>query len=351
MDDAVKINPDFFEGIDQDGKGPGPHFITMLSIKDKSRIRDQLLKDLTSTVSILTKNLPNALIHCIQKDVKLPPLSSVSSANFPTTGMQAWNYLFIQNQWSLTPGMRNRPKLLAPKVGKDGCQLFNKNRENIGPDHSTSIMWVTASCNVKDALTLLQMELEGEQLQIWWKPAQKKNSRNQIVIYGLPPGFDQKGIMREILHGLKECKKDLCDGNQFDPSQNIGCCEMQLRLFNGYYKQATAPKASTHAEGLKNSLNKNRKYMQNGCRVFHLEYNPSKNKQMDRVWTQLIKSGCSELVLGLRSKIFVLPAPGQQAPNQIAPIWQYMKFICRYTLVSQSCHMQLLPISIKLLRS
>jgi hypothetical protein len=109
----------------------------------------------------------------------------------------------------------------------------------------------------------------------------EENSRNQIVIYGLPPGFNQKGIMHELLLGLKECKEDLCDGNQFDPSQNIEHREMLILLFNGYYKQATAPKASTHAEGLENSLNKNRKFMQNGGRVFHLEYDPSKNKQMD----------------------------------------------------------------------
>jgi hypothetical protein len=49
---------------------------------------------------------------------------------------------------------------------------------------------------------------------------------------------------------------------------------------------------------------------------------------------QFIKSGRSKLVLGLRSKIFVLHAPGQQAPNQITLIRWYMKFHCRYTLVS-----------------
>jgi hypothetical protein len=98
--------------------------------------------------------------------------------------------------------MRNRPKLPAPKVGKDGCQLFDNNSGYKVPDPITAIMWVTASCNVKDALTSLQMELEGEQLQIQGKQAQKKNSRNQNVIYGLPPGFDQKGIMQELLHGL-----------------------------------------------------------------------------------------------------------------------------------------------------
>jgi hypothetical protein len=334
MNNAVNVDPDFFEGTAQDGEGPGPHFITMLFIKDKSRIRNQLLKALTSTVSIMTKNLPNAMIHCIQKDVKLPPLSSVSGASFPTTRMQARNYLFVQNQWSLTPGMRNRPKLSAPKVGKDDHQLFDKNRGYEGPDRITAVMWVTASCNVKDALTSLQMELEGKQLQIRWKPTQKKNSRNQIAIYGLPLGFNQKGIMQELLYGLKECKKDLCDGNQFDPSQNIERRDMPLPLFNGYYKQATAPKAYTHSESLENSLNKNQEYTQNGCRVFHLEYDPSKNKQMGRVWMQFIESGCSKHVHGMRSKIFVLPAPGQQAPDQITLIQHYMKFHCRYMSVS-----------------
>jgi hypothetical protein len=152
--------------------------------------------------------------------------------------------------------MRNKPKLPAAKVGKDGCQLFNENRGYEGPDWITAIMWVTASCNVKEALTALQMELEGEQLQIRRKPSQKKNVRNQIVIYGLPPGFNQKGIMQELLHGLKECKKDLCDGNQFDPAQNIKHRELPLPLFNGYYKQATAPKAPTHSKGMEIPLTK-----------------------------------------------------------------------------------------------
>jgi hypothetical protein len=254
IEDAVKIDLDFFEHTEQDGAGPGPHFITMSFIKDKSRIHDQLLKALTNTITILTTNLPNALIHCIQKDAKLPPLLSTTGPNFPTTGMQTRNYLFIQNQWSLTPGMRKKPKLPVAKVEKDGHQLFDEICGYVGPDRITAVMWVTASCNIKEALTALQMELEGEQLQIRWKPAQKKILRNQIVIYGLPPGFDQKDIMRELLHGLKECKKGLCNGNRFDPAQNIECWELPLPLFNEYYKQATAPKAPTHSEGLKNSL-------------------------------------------------------------------------------------------------
>jgi hypothetical protein len=110
---------------------------------------------------------------------------------------------------------------------------------------------------------------------------------------------------------------------------------MPLPVLNVYYKQATPPKASSYSESLENSLNKNMEYMQNGCRLFHLEYDPADNKRMEPIWTQFIDSGRSELFLGIRSKVFVLPAPGQQDPNQITLIWQYMKFHCRYSGVSR----------------
>jgi hypothetical protein len=81
-------------------------------------------------------------------------------------------------------------------------------------------------------------------------------------------------------------------------------------------------------------LNKNKEFMQNGCRIFHLEYNPSENARMDTVWTHFIELGRSELVLGRRSKIFVLPAPGLQNPTQITQVRWYMKFNIKYTAVS-----------------
>jgi hypothetical protein len=65
--------PIFFKGMDQDGTGLGPHFITMFLIKDKRMIFEQLITALTKTVTILTDNLPNVLVHCIKKTTKLPP--------------------------------------------------------------------------------------------------------------------------------------------------------------------------------------------------------------------------------------------------------------------------------------
>jgi hypothetical protein len=47
------------------------------------------------------------------------------------------------------------------------------------------------------------MELKGKHLQLRWKPAQKKNSHNQIIIYDLVPGFNPRGVLRELLFGLK----------------------------------------------------------------------------------------------------------------------------------------------------
>jgi hypothetical protein len=169
---------------------------------------------------------------------------------FPTTGMQENNYMYIQNTWSLTPVVCNKPKMPAPKVGKDGHPVFDENRIYEGPNHITPIMWITADCIIKDALTDLQMELEGKHLQIWWKPAQKKNSRNQIVIYSLPPGFDPKGIMRELLLGLKESGKELCNHKCFSPLENMDHQDRVLPLFNGYYKQSTPPKTTSHFKSL-----------------------------------------------------------------------------------------------------
>jgi hypothetical protein len=63
--DAVDMEPNFFEGTNQDGVGPSPHFITISFVKNKDKIRDQLVAALTSTVGLLCKHLPDALIHCI----------------------------------------------------------------------------------------------------------------------------------------------------------------------------------------------------------------------------------------------------------------------------------------------
>jgi hypothetical protein len=209
IDDAVDVDPDFFEGANQAGSGPGSHFTMVLFIKNNDKIQDQLLKALSATVTILAQNIPRVLVHCIQKDARLPPLSTATSNNFPTAGMKAWNYMFVPNPWLLQPGTSNKLQLPAAKVGKDGRQLYNENRGYNGPNQINSVLRITADINVKEAIDNLQMEVKDKHLQIQWNLAQKKNTKNQIVIYGIPPGFDPKGIMHELLYALKESKKEL----------------------------------------------------------------------------------------------------------------------------------------------
>jgi hypothetical protein len=120
INNAVDVDPDFFEGATLPGEGPGPHFITVSFIKNVDKIRDQLLKALSATVTILAENKPGVMIHCIQKDAKLPPLSSALSSDFPSTGVMAQKYMFIPNAWSLQPGTRNQRKLPMQKLGRMG---------------------------------------------------------------------------------------------------------------------------------------------------------------------------------------------------------------------------------------
>ncbi len=48
--------------------------------------------------------------------------------------------MFIPNPWSLLPGTRHKPNLPAPKVGKDGRQLFDENWGYDVLDRITTVM-------------------------------------------------------------------------------------------------------------------------------------------------------------------------------------------------------------------
>ena len=335
---TVHEDPDFFEGASLPGSGPGPHFITVSFIKNaKDKIRDQLLLALSTTITILSQNIPGVLLHCITKSSNAAPLDSATSPHFPTSGVGARNYMFISNPWSLTPGTRNKLKLPAAKVGTNGRPLFDENRGYDGPDRIVSVLWMTCNMNAKDAIDDLQLELEGESLQIRWKPAQKKNTKSQIVIYGIPPFFDPNGIMSVLLHGLKASEKEICDSTSTLPFEARDARrDLPLPLMNGYFKQAIPPKAVSHSEGKETSLNRNKEYTQNGCRVFHLEFDPCDNERMSPVWTHFRESGKEELVLGRRAKVYVVPSAGRATPTKIIEVRRYMNFHLKYTTITRT---------------
>ena len=55
--------------------------------------------------------------------------------------------------------------------------------------------------------------------------------------------FDPVGIMGELLHGLKESEKELCNpGSSHSLEEHNHRRDLELPLFNRYFKQATPPR-------------------------------------------------------------------------------------------------------------
>jgi hypothetical protein len=132
----------------------------------------------------------------------------------PTTGTKVREYIFTQNKFSLFPGKCNKPKILPQKVDADGRFQFDETQQFNGPDRITGIMSISAPGNVKEAISNLLIELEGDAHQIWCKPTQRKNSKAEKMFPGIPAGLCPKGIMRSIQHGLTKCEKTLCNAKK-----------------------------------------------------------------------------------------------------------------------------------------
>ncbi len=79
-------------------------------------------------------NIDGLKIHPISTGKSLPVLTSAKNANMPTTGTKIGDSFFIQNQFSLIPRMRNKPKNPPQKVDAYGHFQFDENQQFDGPD-------------------------------------------------------------------------------------------------------------------------------------------------------------------------------------------------------------------------
>ncbi len=204
-----------------DGVGDGTHLVTASFIKTKDKIRDQLLVNFSYYTELLCSNIDGLKIHPIITNKPLPILTSVKDANMPTTGTKIREYFFIQNHFSLIPGMRNKPKNPPQKVDSDGRFQFDENRQFNGPDRITGIMSISAPGNVKEAINNLLIKLKGDEHQIRYKQTQQKNSKAEKMFPGIPARLCPNGIMRSIPHGLKKCEKTLCNAKKFTIKANM----------------------------------------------------------------------------------------------------------------------------------
>ncbi len=93
-----------------DGVGDVTHLNTTSFIKTNDKIRDQLLKNFVYFSNLMHANIDGLKIHPVSTKKPLPILTSPKDKNIPKTGNKIRDYFFIQNQYSLVPGTRNKPK-------------------------------------------------------------------------------------------------------------------------------------------------------------------------------------------------------------------------------------------------
>jgi hypothetical protein len=279
----------------------------------------------------MCENIEGLKVQSVNTERKLPVLTSASDGNIPTTGTKIRDYFFVQNEFSLIPGTRNKPKVPPQKVDLDGRLQFDENRVYDGSDRITGIMLISAPCNVRQAIGNLLIELEGDVHQIRYKPAQHKNSKAEKMFPGVPAGLCPKGFMQSVWHGLKKCKKALCNAKKFSIEANMNQYHQDLPITNGYFKQVTPPKASSESENKEHSLNKVKEYQRNGCKIFVIEYDPINNCRMSPVWELFMNLGEMERMFGIRVKLQVIPPPGKKDPNSITKHCHYCKHYVNYS--------------------
>jgi hypothetical protein len=203
----------------------------------------------------------NANIECIKfhplsTKRSLPIFTASADKNFPTTGTKIRDYFHVQNDFSLIPGTRNKPKVSPQKVDSDGRFQFDENRVYNGPNRIMAVMLISAPCNVKQAISNFLIELEGNVHQIHNKPTQQKNSMAEKMFPGVPAVLCPKRLMQSIQHGLKKCEKAICNAKKFSINANMTRYNLPLPIMNGYFKQVTPPKAPSDSESREHSLNK-----------------------------------------------------------------------------------------------
>ncbi len=169
-------------------------------------------------------------------------------------------------------------------------------------------MLISAPGNVKQAIGDILIELKGNAHQIRYKPTQQKNSKVENMFPGVLAGLCNKGIICSIRHGLKTCKKTLCNAKKFTIKANMDCYHLPLPIMNWYFKQVTPPKAISDLESGEYLFNKLTEFKKNGCKILAIEFNPVDYCRMAPVWDLFInwEKCIKSLVSGSKYKSFCL---------------------------------------------
>ena len=103
--------PGVYSKLDE-GVGDGTHFITASFVKTNKKIKDQLLTQVRYFMDLMCANIDGVKFHPLSTKRSLPILKSSADKDYPTTGTKIRDYFHVQNEYSLIPGTRNKPKVL-----------------------------------------------------------------------------------------------------------------------------------------------------------------------------------------------------------------------------------------------
>jgi hypothetical protein len=168
--------PGMYSKLDK-AVGDGTHYITASFVNTNKKIKNQLLTQVKYFLDLMSPNIDGVKFHLLSTERSLPILNSSADKNYSKTGTKIKRLFSRPKKYSLIPGMHNKPKVSPQKVDADGQFQFDENRVYDGPDKITGIKLISAPCNVKQAISNLLIELEGDVHQIRFKPTQRKNSK------------------------------------------------------------------------------------------------------------------------------------------------------------------------------
>jgi hypothetical protein len=109
-DSDEEDKPGVYSKLDE-GVADGTHYITVSFVKSNDKIKDQLLTQVRYFLDLMNANIDGIKFHPLSTKKSLPILTSSADKNFPTTGIKIRDFFHVQNEFSLTPGTRNKPKV------------------------------------------------------------------------------------------------------------------------------------------------------------------------------------------------------------------------------------------------
>ena len=303
MEETTEEDMNLFKMATQEG-APGKAWYLLLSLlmQDGLSNKEVMLGGLAAGVQIMSAAIPDFKLHPLDKNSDLPfIISHLVEEGFPdNTALAQWYYKVKArrnfNQNSNSGGQAQTP--VTPRPQQAQSKGYDDDAEYAGPNKMNGTIRVSGGVNIKEAIEILQMDLEDAGIDIRWKPHQSKESMTQVVIIGVPRVFCPHGTTEQICYYLKEMEKQLISKGKMD----LNLIDKPLpQQVIGWRSQRKGKSRNRMEQRL--SLNNIPGYKENGCWILSIEGAPEDWPRLCALWNLFWKSGVARTILGRRCKM------------------------------------------------